>query len=109
MKNRFSQESQVVMEQVIRSRLIRHIYMTTFVQQFFFEMVNQILFLFSYFSIKTCVVVTQKNRLNDVKSIVLKLMGKKIFTIFTLKHYVYLNICFTVHSQVLSYWCQYKS
>ena len=35
MNNRFSQESQVVMEQVIRSRLYRHIYMTTFVQLFF--------------------------------------------------------------------------
>ena len=36
---------------------------------------------FSYFSTKTCVVGTQKNRLDEHPKHMLKLMGKKIITI----------------------------
>ena len=46
--------------------------------------------IFFYFSTKTCVVGTQKNRLNEMvplstQNIMLKLMGKKIFTILRSK------------------------
>ena len=57
----------MVMGQIIHSCMYRHIYMTTF-EQLFFLMVNEICFLFSAFSIKTYVVGTQKNRLNNFKS-----------------------------------------
>ena len=48
---------------------------------------------FSYFSTKTNVVGTQKNRLNEMVllSTQNKLMGKKIFYNLTLKNFVYLN------------------
>ena len=59
-----------------------------------------------YFSTKTYVLGTQKNRLNetvhgsfDHPKHMLTLMGKKIFTIFkfTLKNFVYLNLWMTKH------------
>ena len=40
---------------------------------------------FSYFSTKTYVVGSQKNRLNEYPKHMLKLMGKKIFTILRSK------------------------
>ena len=59
----------------------------------------------SYFSTKTCVVGTQKNRLKETTLLntqnMLKLIGKNIFTILRSK-FVYLNLWLNLHGQLSS-------